>query len=452
MPELGSGRNLVERARLFAVSRHEVIGQRRKYTKAPYSEHLRHVADLVASVTDDEETLAAAWLHDVVEDTTTTLEDVENEFGKEVAGLVEALTDVSRPADGNRATRKAMDRDHIASADSRAKTVKLADLIGNCEDIARHDPGFAPVYLREMGALLEVLREGNCVLYEKAMQVYSRTSLNPVAQQEKPEDAPHLPRAWRSFPHHLAHLFLRGFRAQDIAEPLRSFDAERPCSEVFPLLQASSVAIIALRKNGVVCGYARTADLTHGACGDHLRSFRAGQVINQEDPLADVIQVLIKCEHAFLSAFGEIVGMISRNDVNKPVARMWLFGIIMLAEMELTRLLDVYYPEETWRKVISSGRLEKATVFHAERLRRQQPCRLVECLQFSDKAEILLEHPEGLNFFALESKRAGTKIIKEWECLRNDLAHGQNIATYDWAAIARIATRLSEAASLRRSE
>ncbi|HSR12412.1 MAG TPA: hypothetical protein VLS90_13305, partial [Thermodesulfobacteriota bacterium] len=65
---------------------------------------------------------------------------------------------------------------------------------------------------------------------------------------------------------------------------------------------------------------------------------------------------------------------------------------------------------------------------------------------------ILLEHPEGLNFFALESKRAGTKIIKEWECLRNDLAHGQNIATYDWAAIARIATRLSEAASLRRSE
>ena len=114
---------LVEQARAFSIEAHTRIGQRRKYTQQPYSEHLASVARIVAAITDDEEMIAAAWLHDVVEDTPATLYDVETAFGKEVALLVENLTDVSKPGDGNRATRKAIDRQHIALASSRAKTV-----------------------------------------------------------------------------------------------------------------------------------------------------------------------------------------------------------------------------------------------------------------------------------------------------------------------------------------
>ena len=54
---------------------------------------------------------AAAWLHDVVEDTPATFEELEREFGPEVTRLVRELTEVSRsPSDGNRAARKAIDR------------------------------------------------------------------------------------------------------------------------------------------------------------------------------------------------------------------------------------------------------------------------------------------------------------------------------------------------------
>ena len=60
----------------------------------------------------------AAWLHDVVEDTPTLLEDVESAFGKSVAYLVDCLTDVSKPSDGNRAVRKEIDRQHLAKASS----------------------------------------------------------------------------------------------------------------------------------------------------------------------------------------------------------------------------------------------------------------------------------------------------------------------------------------------
>ena len=160
--------DLIERARTYAIGAHARINQLRKYTRQPYDVHLKAVAELVASVSDDEAMVAAAWLHDTVEDTPATFEDIEREFGADVMQLVKELTDVSRPGDGNRAVRKAIDRQHTAGASPRAKTIKLADIIDNCEDICRHDAKFGRVYLGEAAALLEVLAEGDEKLYAQA--------------------------------------------------------------------------------------------------------------------------------------------------------------------------------------------------------------------------------------------------------------------------------------------
>ena len=81
--------DLVPRAMQFAIQAHERIDQRRKYSNQPYDTHLKAVADMVASVSGDLEMLAAAWLHDVVEDTAATIEDVRQEFGNGVAQLVD---------------------------------------------------------------------------------------------------------------------------------------------------------------------------------------------------------------------------------------------------------------------------------------------------------------------------------------------------------------------------
>ncbi len=160
--------DLVNRARAFAESAHRKKNQRRKYSGEPYEVHLIDVAAIVATVTQDEKTIAAAYLHDVVEDTDVTLAEVEAEFGPEVAELVENLTDISRPEDGNRARRKELDRQHLAQARAEAKTVKLADIISNAPDIAKHDAGFGRVYVKEAEALLKVLKEGDTRLYQRA--------------------------------------------------------------------------------------------------------------------------------------------------------------------------------------------------------------------------------------------------------------------------------------------
>ena len=83
--------------------------------------------------------VAAAWLHDVLEDTLVSQQELTVAFGDPVVRLVLELTDVSRPTDGNRATRKAIDRDHLANASPDAQTIKLADLIDNAESIIEHD-------------------------------------------------------------------------------------------------------------------------------------------------------------------------------------------------------------------------------------------------------------------------------------------------------------------------
>jgi hypothetical protein len=159
---------LADRARLFATAAHGAVKQVRKYTGEAYITHPASVAAIVSSVPHTEEMLAAAWLHDVVEDTDVGLFQIEMEFGPAVARLVYWLTDRSRPEDGNRATRKALDRSHSAAAPPEAQTIKLADIIDNTETIEEHDPDFARVFRHEKERLLAVMDKGDPTLMARA--------------------------------------------------------------------------------------------------------------------------------------------------------------------------------------------------------------------------------------------------------------------------------------------
>lgn len=161
---------LEEGALDFATAAHASIDHRRKYTGEPYIVHPVAVAALVRSVTHTPQMIAAAYLHDVVEDTPVTVVDIEREFGAEVADLVGWLTDVSKPEDGNRRVRKKIDLDHTAVAPPAAKTIKIADLIDNTLTIRERDPSFWKVYRREKLALLEVLRDGDPKLWHQAFK------------------------------------------------------------------------------------------------------------------------------------------------------------------------------------------------------------------------------------------------------------------------------------------
>ena len=160
---------LINKAKMLAGKAHE--GQFRKYSGMPYIVHPIEVATIVQEVEHSDEMIAAALLHDVVEDTDYSFEDIAKEVSQEVAGLVKGLTDVSTPEDGNRAVRKAIDKDHLAKQNAEVQTIKLADVISNSKDIKANDPKFAKVYIEEMKALLKVLTKGDKTLYAKAEEI-----------------------------------------------------------------------------------------------------------------------------------------------------------------------------------------------------------------------------------------------------------------------------------------
>jgi (p)ppGpp synthase/HD superfamily hydrolase len=171
---------LSHRALEFATEAHR--GQDRKYGAGPYITHPIEVAEIVGAVTDDEVTIAAAFLHDVVEDCGVSEAHIREAFGDEVAAVVRFVTGVATKADGKRHMRKAIDRDHYARGCARAQTVKVADIISNLRSVVARDPDFAQVYVAEKADLIPVLTKAHPALLEDARRIIERATAELAAQ------------------------------------------------------------------------------------------------------------------------------------------------------------------------------------------------------------------------------------------------------------------------------
>jgi guanosine-3',5'-bis(diphosphate) 3'-pyrophosphohydrolase len=145
-------------AALFAAERHSQ--QRRKGpADLPYVNHLLEVAHMIAENSDPADTnlIVAALLHDVVEDTATSLAEVEQRFGSDVAGLVAEVTDdKSLP----KATRKALQVQNAPRKSPRAQMIKLADKISNLRSILSSPPDWPYERKREYFAWARQVVDG----------------------------------------------------------------------------------------------------------------------------------------------------------------------------------------------------------------------------------------------------------------------------------------------------
>ena len=167
--------SVTDRALTFATAAHAAVGQKRKYDGEDYIVHPIRVADIVRTYGGSDDQIAAAYLHDVVEDTQVDIDTIRDMFGDTIAELVSDLTDVSCSYDGNSATRKSIDMEHTLSGSVDAQFVKLADILDNSQDIRQADPSFWKVYQKEMLALLDGMTECTMFpLYAKALDSVKR--------------------------------------------------------------------------------------------------------------------------------------------------------------------------------------------------------------------------------------------------------------------------------------
>ncbi len=151
--------DMVAQAEAFAARCH--AGQTRKDGVTPYITHPAEVvATLRACSITDESVLAAAWLHDVVEDTSVTLEEVTAEFGERIGLLVDVLT---RRGKGKRDRERYHRR--ILRGERAAQLVKVADLEHNFRSMEYLDEGAQERKLREANEYYLPLKDGLCEEY-----------------------------------------------------------------------------------------------------------------------------------------------------------------------------------------------------------------------------------------------------------------------------------------------
>lgn len=158
---------LVKKAHEFAKVAH--AGVKRMGTGEPYVEHPERVAATLAELGFPEPVLAAAYLHDVVEDAGVSSEELTKEFGPEVAALVAEVTNPVLPKEpGNRAWRKSKEVEHLAKTSYYGASLKLADIIDNSANVAKVNPEFAKTYLPVLATKVAVLGHGHPWLVSKA--------------------------------------------------------------------------------------------------------------------------------------------------------------------------------------------------------------------------------------------------------------------------------------------
>jgi myo-inositol-1(or 4)-monophosphatase len=116
------------------------LGQYRKGTEIPYFSHIITTMNYAMELTDDIEVLQAAVLHDTVEDTDITVDDLIRDFGERVARLVEAETENKRmdmPANQTWEIRKKEGIEHLKDSNIDFKIIVLADKTANAESLVR---------------------------------------------------------------------------------------------------------------------------------------------------------------------------------------------------------------------------------------------------------------------------------------------------------------------------
>jgi len=245
----------------------------------------------------------------------------------------------------------------------------------------------------------------------------------------------------------LERTFRAAFRVADLAESLVCFEAGRACGEVASAMALRGFTAAGLREGETVVGYLLASDWERaaGPCGSKRRAFDTAACVDANAPIDAGLRRLRDRDFLFVSSAGRPDGILTWTDVQKPPARMWLFGLITLLESAFTTLVETWHPDATWTALVSEGRLRKAKEIADERGRLQSGApRLLDCLQLSDKGMILLRRPETRRLLGVVSKEAGERALRRLAGLRDSLAHSQDIVTGDWDMILRLAERLDD--------
>jgi predicted transcriptional regulator len=246
----------------------------------------------------------------------------------------------------------------------------------------------------------------------------------------------------------LRSLFENSITIEYVAEPLKAVSADADVMEVLHWMQQQDFDVVGVETGNTINGYIQRADLMQcqsGKCSDYQQIFHPQELVAISTSLMKLLPIFAHTSRLFVLDANQITGIITYGDLQKAPVRMLLFSLVTLLEMNLLRLVRLYYPQDSWREILKADRLEAAQKLWRESRDRNEATDLLDYLQFCDKRELILHHPELFAKLGLHSKRGGEKFLKSAEHLRNRLAHAQNLVTgSSWSELISLAAGMEK--------
>lgn len=215
--------------------------------------------------------------------------------------------------------------------------------------------------------------------------------------------------------------------AKDICEPLQCCPSSAPSIDMADILLRREFDVAGVRDEylGPVVGWVNQQDLVTGRVSDHMRAIDDGDIIDAFTPLRRLFEVFKERGFVFVSTGGNLSHILTRADLNKPMVRVYLFGLISLLEIHMGFWIENIYQIHAWKALLTPSRLLAAEAFREQRASAGQELDPLQCLQFCDKQKLLIANDETRKELQLGTKNAAKKFFDDAEKLRNSLAHSQ---------------------------
>lgn len=224
----------------------------------------------------------------------------------------------------------------------------------------------------------------------------------------------------------LQTLFIENITTRCIFEPLNACNKDADPGIVRQTIEDKDFDTIGVI-DGVdrVIGYVEKKDLYSNSIQSAMKPFEPGLIVSDSTPISKLLTILKTKEFVFVISEDNIRGIVTRADINKPVVRIYLFGIISLFELHLNFWIRKFYSDDSWLDCLNVTRKNKTIEVLKSRKEKNDELSLLDCLQFCDKRDILMQSEGFLKQFSYLEKKF-ERFLKDIEIVRNDLAHSQN--------------------------
>lgn len=232
----------------------------------------------------------------------------------------------------------------------------------------------------------------------------------------------------------LQNIFIDNITTKLIYEPLACCKLNDNLFEVKNTLDNRDFDTLGvIDESGRKIGYIMHHELIDGEILKYIRPFHPETLISDSTPISDLLDILSEKEFVYILDKNSIEGIVTRADINKPIVRIYLFGIISLFELHLNYWINKYYKEDEWLNILPENRIIMAQNIYAQRKGNNSQLTILECIQLCDKKVILMKTKAFLETFKF-SKKKFKDLLEDSESIRNELAHSQNsiISNLEW--------------------